>query len=264
MTWILSWLKVLGPAAVLYRWLGQGHAAEDEDDHDAAAERAYRQGLALAPDDLGLLVCYLELCLRADAFDHPGRAGRVAPLRARIDELAPAGSAERQRADDALGWANRGYWDDLAAAAGSGELWQAEAAELSERVTGALRGGSTGTGPATATATVSGEDVRQAELAAALELLTGRANAPLRFLLAHRTAAYVLTCLAALGVNQLLVSTGVVTFSPWGWLLWLPLLAAEGKLRAARRLARERVVARIEERHAREAKTQAEAESLKG
>ncbi|MBQ1090562.1 hypothetical protein KBY47_15750 [Streptomyces sp. B93] len=249
---------------MLYRWLGQGHAAEDEDDHDAAAERAYRQGLALAPDDLGLLVCYLELCLRADAFDHPGRAGRVAPLRARIDELAPAGSAERQRADDALGWANRGYWDDLAAAAGSGELWQAEAAELSERVTGALRGGSTGTGPATATATVSGEDVRQAELAAALELLTGRANAPLRFLLAHRTAAYVLTCLAALGVNQLLVSTGVVTFSPWGWLLWLPLLAAEGKLRAARRLARERVVARIEERHAREAKTQAEAESLKG
>ncbi|MCO4699616.1 hypothetical protein LRR80_05712 [Streptomyces sp. RO-S4] len=235
----------MGPTAVLYRWLGQAHAAEDEDDHDAEAERAYRSGLALAPDDLGLLVCYLELCLRADAFDYPARAGRVATLRARIDELAPAGSPERQRVDDALGWAGRGYWDDLVAAAGRVELRQAESAELSERVAGALRAGTPDAGsPATA-----GEDLREAELAAALELLRGRANAPLRYLLTHRTAVYVITCVAALGVNRLLVTTGVVTFSAWGWLLWIPLFAAEGKLRAARKLARERVVARIEERH---------------
>ncbi|MFJ5156796.1 hypothetical protein ACIQCF_35660 [Streptomyces sp. NPDC088353] len=242
-------LDQVGPTAVLYRWLGLAHAAEDEDDHDAAAERAYQQGLASAPDDLGLLVCYLELCLRADAFDYPARAGRVATLRARIDELAPAGSPERERVDDALSWAGRGYWDDLAAAAGRGELRQAESAELSDRVASALRTGSTGTDSSTA----AGEDVREAELAAALELLRGRANAPLRFLLTHRTAAYVITCLAALGVNRLLVTTGVVTFSPWGWLLWLPLLAAECKLRTARQLARQRVVARIEERHALEA-----------
>ncbi|MFI8205522.1 hypothetical protein [Streptomyces sp. NPDC085937] len=238
-------LDQVGPTAVLFRWLGQAHAAEDEDDHDAEAERAYRSGLELAPDDLGLLVCYLELCLRADAFDYPARAGRVATLRARIDELAPAGSPERQRVDDAFGWVGRGYWDDLVAAAGRVELQQAESAELSERVAGALRAGATdAVSPAAA-----GEDVREAELAAALELLQGWANAPLRFLVTHRTAAYVITCVAALGVNRLLVTTGVVTFSAWGWLLWIPLFAAEGKLRAARKLARERVVARIEQRH---------------
>lgn len=225
----------MGPTAVLYRWLGQAHAAEDEDDHDAEAERAYRSGLALAPDDLGLLVCYLELCLRADAFDYPVRAGRVATLRARIDELAPDGSPESRRVDDALSWAGRGYWDDLIAAAGRGELQQAESAELGERVAGALRAGTVdAASPATA-----GEDM----------LLQGRANAPLRYLVTHRTAAYVITCAAALGVNRLLVTTGVVTFSAWGWLLWIPLFAAEGKLRAARKLARERVVARIEARH---------------
>ncbi|MFD5573895.1 hypothetical protein [Streptomyces cadmiisoli] len=249
-------LDQVGPTAVLYRWLGQAHAAEDEDDHDAEAERAYRRGLALAPDDLGLLVCYLELCLRADAFDYPARAGRVATLRARIDELAPAGSPERQRVDDALSWAGRGYWDDLVAAAGRGELQQAESAELSERVAGALRAGTADA----ARPAAAGEDVREAELAAALELLQGRANAPLRFLLTHRTVAYVITCVAALGVNRLLVTTGVVTFSAWGWLLWIPLFAAEGKLRAARKLARQRVVARIEERHALEAAVVANSE----
>ncbi|MEU6807564.1 hypothetical protein ABZ920_00745 [Streptomyces sp. NPDC046831] len=41
--------------------------------------------------------------------------------------------------------------------------------------------------------------------------------------------------------------------SLWGWLLWTPLVAAEAKLRAARNLARRRVVAHIEERHAAEA-----------
>ncbi|GED89873.1 hypothetical protein [Streptomyces sp. 6-11-2] len=147
-------LDQVGPTAVLYRWLGLAHAAEDEDDHDAAAERAYQQGLASAPDDLGLLVCYLELCLRADAFDYPARAGRVATLRARIDELAPARSPEREHVDDALSWAGRGYWDDLVAAAGRGELRQAESAELSDRVASALRTGSTGTDSSTA----AGED----------------------------------------------------------------------------------------------------------
>ncbi len=79
-------------------------------------------------------------------------------------------------------------------------------------------------------------------------------------MLTHRTAAYVITCVGALGVNRLLVTTGVVTFSAWGWLLWIPLFAAEGKLRAARKLARERVVARIEERHVLETAAVANAE----
>jgi hypothetical protein len=42
----------------------------------------------------------------------------------------------------------------------------------------------------------------------------------------------------------------VVTFSLWGWLLWAPLLAVEAKLRSARELGRQRVIARIEARHA--------------
>ncbi|KUN33294.1 hypothetical protein AQJ30_34385 [Streptomyces longwoodensis] len=43
--------------------------------------------------------------------------------------------------------------------------------------------------------------------------------------------------------------SGVVRFSMWGWLLWIPLLAAEAKLRQARRLGQQRVVARMQARH---------------
>ncbi|MGW2821864.1 hypothetical protein ACWC24_12765 [Streptomyces sp. NPDC001443] len=242
-------LDEAGPSATLYRWLGQAHAAEDEDDHDAEAERAYRKGLALAPDDLGLHVCYFELCLRADAFDHPARAARVGSLRARIDELAPAGSPHRERVDDALGWAGRGYWDDFGTAVGRSEMRQAEMPELNEQVVEALRSGAAREGASEA----GGEDLKAAEPEAALELLQGWANAPLRLLLTHRAALYVATPLAALTVNRVLVETGVVAYSLWGWLLWVPLLAADARLGAARRLARRRVVARIEERHAQEA-----------
>ncbi|MGW1725812.1 hypothetical protein ACWCQK_23095 [Streptomyces sp. NPDC002306] len=242
-------LDEAGPSAVLYRWLGQAHAAEDEDDHDAEAERAYREGLAHAPDDLGLQVSYLELCLRADAFEYPGRAARAVTLRARVDELAPVGSPQRERVDTALAWAGRGYWDEVVAATTQNEIRQAEKAELSEQVTEAFRPGSAvGAAP-----DAGGEDLKAAEVAAALEVLQGPANAPLRFLLAHRGAAYLATFLGAFAVNRLLVETGVVTFSLWGFLLWIPLLAADAKLGAARRLARRRVVARIEERHAQEA-----------
>lgn len=115
-------LKELGPDPDLFRRLGQAHAAEDEDDHDTEAEAAYRQGLALAPDDLGLLVSYLELCLRSDSFTYPGRSKRAVDMQARIEELAPPGSSERRRVDDALGWAGRGYWDDLKAGAAEGRL----------------------------------------------------------------------------------------------------------------------------------------------
>jgi hypothetical protein len=242
-------LDEVGPDAALYRWLGQAHAAEDEDDHDAEAERAYRQGLALASDDLGLLVCYLELCVRADAFDHPARAARARSLQARVDELAPPGSPARERVDAVLGWAGRGYWDDVAIAVTARRTQYEENAELSRHVTDALRTGGGSDVPSGA----ADEDMRAAELAAALEILQGPANAPLRFLLAHRFGAYVTAGLAAFATNRLLVETGTVSFSLWGWLLWIPLLAADAKLSAARRLARRRVIARIEERHAREA-----------
>ncbi|MFF7883783.1 hypothetical protein ACH40F_34090 [Streptomyces sp. NPDC020794] len=51
-------------------------------------------------------------------------------------------------------------------------------------------------------------------------------------------------------MNQLPFATGLFTVSLRGRLLWLPLLAAEAKPRAARKLARQRVVVRLEARHA--------------
>jgi hypothetical protein len=237
-------LEECGPDPVLFRWLGQAHAAEDEDDHDAEAEAAYRQGLALAPDDLGLLVSYLELCLRADAFAYPGRSNRAVPLQARIEELAPPGSRERERVDAATGWAGRGYWDDVKSSALQGQAEQEAVADQSVLVTEALRQaarGEFGEG--------FGEDLHAAELAAAVELLQGPRNAPLRLLLAHRVAAYVLTFVLSFGLNKTLVWSGVVDFSLWGWLFWIPVLAAEAKLRQAKRLGRERVIARIQQRH---------------
>lgn len=237
-------LAEFGPDPVLFRWLGQAHAAEDEDDHDSEAEAAYRKGLALAPDDLGLLVSYVELCLRADAFVYPGRAGRAVSLQARIEELAPPGSAERERVDDATGWAGRGYWDDFKAGAVRGQARQEAVAEQSVLVTDALRRAAHGESGEDA-----GEDLQAAELAAAVELLQGSRNAPLRLLLAHRPAAYVLTFVLSFGLNKALVWSGVLEFSLWGWLFWIPVFAAEAKLRQAKRLGRERVIARLQQRH---------------
>ncbi|MFE4519994.1 hypothetical protein ACFRMQ_38210 [Kitasatospora sp. NPDC056783] len=237
-------LKEYGPDPVLYRWLGQAHAAEDEDDHDRAAEAAYRDGLELAPDDLGLLVSYLELCLRADAFDYPGRARRALVLQERIESLAPPGSAARERVDAATGWAGRGYWDDLEAATAQGRAQRAAGAEQSVLVTDALKRAARGEPGEDA-----GEDLRAAETAAAVELLQGARNAPLRLLLAHRVEAYVLTFVASFGTNKALVWSGTLDFSLWGWLFWAPLFLAEAKLRQAKTLGRERVIARIQARH---------------
>ncbi|WP_327111090.1 hypothetical protein OG206_00780 [Streptomyces sp. NBC_01341] len=95
----------------------------------------------------------------------------------------------------------------------------------------------------------TGEDLRAAELVAAVELLRGARNAPLRLLLAHRVEAYVLTFVASFGLNKALVWSGVLDFSLWGWLFWAPMLVAEAKLRQAKKLGRERVIARIQARH---------------
>ncbi|MEU4112716.1 hypothetical protein [Streptomyces sp. NPDC027717] len=237
-------LEELGPDPVLYRWLGQAHAAVDDEDHDREAETAYRKGLAVAADDLGLLVSYLELCLRSDSFDHPGRARRAVVLQERIEELAPPGSPERERVDAATGWAGRGYWDDLNVAAVQGQAQQAAIADQRVLVTDALRRAARGESGAD-----TGEDLQAAEVAAAVELLQGAWNAPLRLILAHRVEAYVLTFLASFGLNKALVWSGVLDFSLWGWLFWVPVLVAEAKLRQAKKLGQERVIARIQARH---------------
>ncbi|MEV7324232.1 hypothetical protein [Streptomyces sp. NPDC093970] len=237
-----SGLEELGPDPVLYRWLGLAHAAEDEDDHDAEAEKAYEAGLAHSPDDLGLLVSYLELCLRADGWTYPRRSGRVASLKERIAVLAPAGSPEAAQVEDALGWAGRGYWQDVREQTATARAERAALKSHSDDVAEALeRGGQEAAHP---------EDLRAAEVAAALELLSGPWRAPLRFMVRHRAAAYVATFVLVLATNKALVLSGTVSYSLWGWIWYVPLLLADAQLRLARRLARQRVIAAMEARHA--------------
>ncbi|MFD4374012.1 hypothetical protein [Streptomyces sp. NPDC058486] len=89
-----------GPDAGLYLALGRAHMAEDDDDHDDAAERVFREGLDAFPDDIGLLGGYAELHARTDAFERPGRFARGEAISARLRELAPH-SAEARRAEAA-------------------------------------------------------------------------------------------------------------------------------------------------------------------
>ncbi|MDD9376086.1 hypothetical protein M8Z33_05265 [Streptomyces sp. ZAF1911] len=237
-----SGLSELGPDPVLYRWLGLAHAAEDEDDHDAEAEAAYTAGLARWPDDLGLLVSYLELSLRADHWTHPRRAAKADPLRERIAELAPPGSPEAARVEDALGWVGRGYWQDFREKTAEVRADRAALTSHSSDVADALEQG--GAAPA------HPEDLRAAEVAAALELLAGRWRAPLRLMVRHRVAAYVATFVLVLATNKALVLSGTLSYSVWGWIWYVPLLLADMKLKQARRLARQRVIAATEARHA--------------
>ncbi|MBP2587055.1 hypothetical protein J3A78_007533 [Streptomyces sp. PvR006] len=86
-----------GPEAGLFLALARAHMAEDDDDHDDAAERVFREGLDAFPDDIGLLAGYAELCTRSDSMDRPGRHARGPVLLARLREIAPE-SAELRRA----------------------------------------------------------------------------------------------------------------------------------------------------------------------
>lgn len=98
-------LEAYGPDPDLYLLLGQAHVAEDEDDHDDEAERAYRRGLDAFPDHLALLTAYAELCRAADALDRPGRHARADRLMARVAELAPGSPEALRLSDPAPVWA---------------------------------------------------------------------------------------------------------------------------------------------------------------
>ncbi|MFD7032427.1 hypothetical protein ACFWAR_30795 [Streptomyces sp. NPDC059917] len=86
--------------------LGEAHAAEDDDDHDDRAERAYQRGLEAFPDDLDLLTAYARLCLTSDVVDRPRRVDKGPELAARVRELAP-GSAQARSLAAAPGGAAR-------------------------------------------------------------------------------------------------------------------------------------------------------------
>jgi hypothetical protein len=63
-------------------------------------------------------------------------------------------------------------------------------------------------------------------------------------------AAYVAAFVLVLATNRALVLSGTVSYSVWGWIWYVPLLLADGRLKLARRVARQRVIAAMEARHA--------------
>ena len=73
---------------------------------------------------------------------------------------------------------------------------------------------------------------------------------PAEALVRHRVAAYVGTFVLVIATNKALVLSGTVSYSVWGWIWYAPLLLADGKLKLARRVARQRVIAAMEARHA--------------
>ncbi|MFE7612832.1 hypothetical protein [Streptomyces celluloflavus] len=241
-----------GAAADLYCWLALAHVREDDDDHDDEAERAFRRGLEIAPDHLGLLAGYAELCLRADAFDQPGRAARGKVLLRRIEEVTP-GSSEAERAAAVQRWTQRPYpyredfRTKLADARAQRDAADAQRADASYTLEHA--GAEDAPRQAGARAQDRPDDHRAAVLAATLAALSGPRNAPLRLLVRYRAQAWTLAALLSICTNTLLRATGVVeSFSLWGLLWLLPALILDRRLAAARRQAERQVVAQLEAR----------------
>ncbi|MEU9360038.1 hypothetical protein AB0D35_18260 [Streptomyces sp. NPDC048301] len=234
-------LDELGPEADLYCWLALGHAAEDDDDHDDDAEKAFRAGLALDGDHLGLLAGYAELCLRADSFEHPGRAARAAGLSRHLKELAPR-SQEAEKLAAAERWARRGYWDDIRMQAAirkvAGRDTEAQARALAEDLA---------QGNGLATPDTDTTDREAAVRAATMAALSGPWNAPVRLIGRYRTAAWSICFVLCFLTNTLLRQTGVVTsISLWGWAWLVPLLLVDRRFAAVRKEAEAGHIARLE------------------
>lgn len=235
-------LDELGPQADLYCWLALGHAVEDDDDHDDRAEEAFRAGLALDGDHLGLLAGYAELCLRADAFEYPGRAARAAVLSRRLKDLAPE-SAEAGQLADVERWARRGYWDDIRMRAVVGALQGRDTEAQARALAEDLRQGDGGA------ITRGAETVDRAATvrATTLEALSGPWNAPVRLLGRYRTAAWAVSLILCFATNTTLRRTGVVDhFSLWGYLWLIPVLIVDRRFAAVRKEAEARHVAHLE------------------
>jgi len=234
-------LDELGASPDLYCWLALGHAAEDDDEHDDYAEEAFRAGLALDGDHLGLLAGYAELCLRADSFEYPGRAARAVTLAKHLKHLAPQ-SAEADALAAAERWARRGYWDDLrmraAAAAVAGRDTEAQARALAVD----LRHGDEA-----APMDMDVEDRDAVVRAASLKALSGPWHAPVRFLGRHRTTVWALSGILCFLTNTVLRQTGVVdSFSAWGFLWALPVFVVDRRFAAIRRQAQAQHIATLE------------------
>ncbi|MEU3048208.1 hypothetical protein ABZ705_17145 [Streptomyces sp. NPDC006984] len=247
-------LAVDGSAPGLYLWLGLGHMAEDEDDHDAAAERAFRRGLELAPDDVDLIAAYAELCLRADEWDYPGRAKRGVQLVARLQGLA-TGSPQDQHIQEVLAWHRRGYMEDFRLAVVEARKRRAMLSQQGSALGAAGARRSDGDHDASATQRSAGTVVEQQEVevaAATAEEFAGRANAPLRWLAANRAGGWIIAAGLSFVTNTLLRTFGVVEgFALWGFLWFGPLLILDRRLAAARERARQSMVDKIVQRDTR-------------
>ncbi|MGC5397433.1 hypothetical protein ACPXCP_17015 [Streptomyces sp. DT20] len=243
-------LDEAGPHADLYCWLAVAHASEDDDDHDTEAERAFRRGLALDADHLGLLAGYAELCLRSDSFDHPGRAARAGELTRRLEELAPD-SAENAQLRAAHRWAGRSYWQDLRMSAAEAAVERRERETRSDEIAGALKGRGPGEARAAARAAAAArpDDRRAAVLADTLEALSGPGTGWLRWAARHRAEAWAVSFALSALTSLLLRTTGVVHgFGPWGLLWTVPMLLADARLTSVRKEAERLAVARLEAR----------------
>ncbi|MGW2016812.1 hypothetical protein [Streptomyces sp. NPDC001927] len=235
-------LDIDEPDAGLLLALARAHMAEDDDDHDDAAERVFREGLDTFPDDVGLLAGYAELCAHTDAMDRPARHARGPALLTRLRELAPhspellraeaAGSSVSTNAKNSVS-ARRVQSFDAARTFAEASTPQAAAAQAAQWAAAAPR------------------DLRLAVLAETTGALaaTGRtwARLLLRRSLEYRLAAgVVVAVLIALRMTVLPsmpygVATGV------GLLSGLPFLGLRRQLRAARERAAERMAAAVSE-----------------
>ncbi|WP_395358204.1 hypothetical protein ACHGLA_00850 [Streptomyces sp. YH02] len=233
-----SALDANGPDAGLLLALARGHMAEDDDDHDDAAERVFRKGLEAFPDDVALLAGYAELCARTDAMDRPGRHARGPVLLARLRELAPH-SVELQRAEAAgssvstsaknTASARRMQSFDTARAFADAPTPQAAAARAAQR------------------AAAAPHDLRLAVLAETTGALAApgrtwsrlllRRGLEYRFGIGAVVALLVVLRLTVLPTVPYGVATGV------GLLMGLPFLGLRKHLRASRERAAERIAA---------------------
>ncbi|MFD9241635.1 hypothetical protein ACFV0D_06795 [Streptomyces sp. NPDC059556] len=231
-----------GPEAGLFLALARAHMAEDDDDHDDAAERVFREGLDAFPDNIGLLAGYAELCTRSDSMDRPGRHARGPVLLARLREIAPE-SAELRRAaaagssvstnDRNSASAYRVQSFDAARAFAEAPTPQAAADQAAQWAAAAPR------------------DLRLAVLAETTAALAATGRTWLRLLLCrgveYRFATGVVVAVL------IVLRTTVLPAMPYGMaagvglLLGLPFLGLRRLLRAAREGAADRIAATVSE-----------------
>ncbi|MFI6611314.1 hypothetical protein [Streptomyces sp. NPDC050507] len=233
-------LERYGPDPLLYTLLGRAHVAENEDDHDDAAERAYRRGLDAFPDDLGLLTAYAELCLESDALDRPGRHARGPVLAARITELAP-GSPQAVHVD-------RHARGEIMVLPGSGALPKATAAHIQRHdVRAALADAPDLAEAARLAEEQAAEYPYDERLAVRAETLTALARPGRRLFLAHVRAPLATLLTVTAIAATLTITRAAFHLSGWmsviAFLLYVPGMALRSLERGAHTRGVDRLLA---------------------